>query len=135
MPENLAYALIQLVHNFGAVAVIGVPAFALRAEASADADARLRWLVGAAWAAQIASGAGFGAVSLHYYGQLPDIHGVAVGALYLKIACAVAGLTLIAAAGARARGSSAGRGRLVWRVLLVLGTTALAAAAFLRWFS
>lgn len=134
-PENLAYALTQLVHNFGAVAVIGIPAFALRAGASSGTEARLAWIVGAAWAVQIASGAGFGAVSLYYYGQLPDIHGVAVAALYVKIACAVTGLAGAVGFRTRADGWSEARRRLAWHALLVLGATALAAAAFLRWFS
>lgn len=135
LPENLAYALTQLLHNFGAVAVVGAPAFALGAGATLATERRLARFLGAGWALQIASGAGFGAVSYYYYGLLPDIHGIAVAALYLKIACAVAGLA--AALGLRACADrwSAARRRLAWRVLFLLGAVALAAAAFLRWFS
>ncbi len=90
--ENLAYAGVQLVHNFGAVAVVGgAAAGRWLAPGDAGAHRRLAWLVLAGWAAQAASGALFGAVSLYYYGALPDIHGVAVAALRIKVAAAVVG--------------------------------------------
>ena len=134
-PENLAYALTQLVHNFGAVAVVGAPAYALGTGGALATELRLARLVAAGWALQIASGAGFGAVSYYYYGLLPDIHGIALAALYVKIACAAAGLVLALGFRARAAPWSETRRRRAWRALLALGSAALAAAAFLRWFS
>ncbi len=95
MLENLAYALTQVLHNFGAVVVVGGAAAALWAPALPYiSEKRLRRLVGIGWAVQIASGAGFGAVSYYFYGRLPDIHGVAVAALAIKVTCAVSGLGL-----------------------------------------
>lgn len=135
-PENLAYALTQLLHNFGAAAVVGGAAFALWAPAGPPGrEARIASFVVLGWAVQIASGAGFGAVSHYYYGQLPEIRGVAFAALATKVACAAAGVTLaiLLRAGA-ARWSGPARTRC-WRALLALAATALAAAAFLRWFS
>lgn len=135
-PENLAYALTQVVHNFGAVAVVGGAGAALWSPvATKDRHRALAGLVAIGWAMQIASGAAFGAVSYAAYGRLPDIHGAALGALYLKIACAAAGLAL--AMRVRARSASFEELRLgrAWRALVALGATALAAAAFLRWFS
>ncbi|MGH7478744.1 MAG: hypothetical protein ACREJ8_04035 [Candidatus Methylomirabilales bacterium] len=75
---------------------------------------------------------GFGAVSLYYYGQLPDIHGVALAALGVKVGCALFGVVLGLAF---LRGRWSGRkGSLVWTTQTVLGLIALTAAAFLRWY-
>jgi hypothetical protein len=134
--ENLAYALTQVLHNFGAVAVVGGPAFALWLPALPPARERaLAWLVALGWAVQIASGTGFGAVSYYYYGQLPDIHGIAVVALTIKIACAAAGITLATMRLLREERWNEARRKFTWRALAALGATALFAAAFLRWFS
>ncbi|MBI4196142.1 MAG: hypothetical protein HY526_13810 [Betaproteobacteria bacterium] len=134
--ENFAYALVQLLHNFGAVAVVGGAAAALRAaDPSIRRNAHLARLMGFAWGLQIASGAGFGAVSYWYYGRLPDIHGVAVFALGTKISCAVAGLALSLLVGLRGQALNEAQIALAWRALAAFGVVALAAAAFLRWFS
>lgn len=134
--ENLAYALVQVVHNFGAVAVVGGALAALwPAPRETRVQRRLAWLVLAGWAAQAVSGALFGAVSFHYYSAFPDIHGVAVAALRIKVACAASGFALAALFLLRAaRWSDAAR-RRVWQALAALAVIALGAAAFLRWFS
>ena len=137
MLENLAYALTQVLHNFGAVVVVGGAAAALWARPALPyaREKRLVRLVGAGWAVQIASGAGFGAVSYYFYGRLPDIHGVAVAALATKVACAAGGLALALLSLSRSERWNEKRRRLLWRALALLAATALAAAAFLRWFS
>ena len=136
MPENLAYALTQVLHNFGAAAVVGGAAFALWAPGRSPPDAkRLARLVSLGWALQIASGAGFGAVSYYYYGRLPEIHAVALAALATKVTCAAGGLALALALQLRGERWNETRRKVCWRVLAVLAATALAAAAFLRWFS
>jgi hypothetical protein len=136
IPESLAYALTQLLHNFGAVAVVSGAVFALWARSLPSArEHRLAQLVSVAWAVQIASGAGFGAVSYYYYGRLPEIYGVAVAALAIKIACAGAGLALAFLLQGRVMRWNDTRRHLTWRALGLLAATALAAAAFLRWFS
>ncbi|MCL4185240.1 MAG: hypothetical protein KJ011_17525 [Burkholderiaceae bacterium] len=134
--ENLAYALVQVVHNFGAAAVVGGALAALwPVPHEPGLQRRLAWLVLAGWAAQAVSGALFGAVSFHYYGAFPDIHGVAVAALRIKVACAATGFALAALFLLRAaRWSDAARHRL-WQALSALAAIALGAAAFLRWFS
>ena len=134
--QNLAYALVQLVHNFGAVAVVG-GAFAARWLAR-DAPAmqrRLAWLVLGGWLAQAASGAGFGAISYHFYGQFPDIHAIAHTALLIKLACAASGVLLAAAYLRRAADWPPTRRAAIWKTLIALAATALSAAAFLRWFA
>ena len=135
-PQNLAYALVQLVHNFGAVAVVGgaVAARWLARDAPA-AQHRLAWLVLGGWLAQAASGAGFGAGSYHFYGRCPDIHAIARVALLLKMACAAGSILLAAGYLRRAADWLPARRGTVWTLLLALGVTALASAAFLRWFA
>lgn len=134
--QNLAYALVQVVHNFGAVAVTGGAAAALLPlHAGAVVPRWLGGVVLAGWAMQIASGAGFGAISYAWYDKLPDIHGVAVTALGIKMVCAASGVMLAGACLRYAAGWSAARCRKAWTGLLALSATALSAAAFLRWFS
>lgn len=130
--QNLAYALTQIVHNFGAVAVVGGAACAL-AWRQAEVQRTLAWLVLAGWVVQAASGATFGAISFAFYGKFPDIHGIAVAALIVKIVCAVSGFSLAALQlFAHFPEKSI---RLAWFALCVLGVLALTSAAVLRWFS
>ena len=134
--QNLAYALVQLAHNFGAVAVTGgaVAAWMIHRRDAAPPTA-LVWLVFAGWTLQAASGAGFGLISFAYYGKFPDLHGVAIVALVVKLSCATAGLVLSMLLLKFAGGWSAARRRDIWSALVGLAATALSAAAFLRWFA
>lgn len=134
--ENLDYSIVQVIHNFGAAAVVGGAVFALFPVAqTASVQRKLAWLVGSAWAAQALSGMGFAAVSYYFYEKLPDIHGIALAALLIKILCAVCGFSLVAVYLRDAAGWTAGKCRIAWQLLIALGVTALTAAAFLRWFS
>lgn len=134
--ENLVYALVQFVHNFGAMAVTAAPLAALWPQRAApQARATLLRLLVVAWIVQIASGVSFGMTSLHYYGALPDLSAVARSALVVKVLCAASGLALAVALllrGARWSAPAQDRG---WHSLAGLGATALTAAAVLRWFS
>lgn len=134
--QNLAYALNQVAHNFGAAAVVGGAVLARWPLRHDPAGLRqFAWLILAGWLVQGGSGLTFGAISYAYYGQFPDIHGIAIAALVLKIVCAVLGI-LLAAAFLR-YGANWTRERIdsAWHGLTMLAATALAAAAFLRWFS
>lgn len=134
--QNLSYAAVQLVHNFGAVAVVGSAIYALGPGSKlAGVHKPLAWIMLGGWAAQAASGAAFGGVSWFYYGRFPDIHGIAVGALLIKLACAAAGILLVTAYLHRGGGWAERARQAIWRALAVLAVTALTAAAFLRWFS
>jgi len=134
--QNLAYALTQVIHNFGAVTVVGGAAAALwLAPRQPVLERSLAWLVALAWAAQIASGVGLGAISFYYYGRFPDISGIATAALAIKITSAVIGLFLAVLYLWRAARWPDATCRRIWRVLTGLGVIALTAAAFLRWFS
>lgn len=132
--ENLAYALTQVVHNFGAAAVLGGAVFALWPAFRPEAARGFAWLILFAWGAQIASGALFGITSLYYYGEMPDLGRIAIVALTVKVVAAAAGFLL--AAGYLVRvGAWGGCGRCVFQGLAALAVVALTAAAFLRWFS
>jgi len=134
--QNLIYALNQVIHNFGAAAIVGFATYGLVRRTDRILIQRAAFLgLVIGWAAQGISGAIFGITSLSFYGSLPDIHGVAVDALIIKMICVVAGF-IVAFIGYR---KSTGEGqRAQFSLLLisfVLGATALSAAAFLRWFS
>jgi hypothetical protein len=136
-PQDLAYALNQVVHNFGAVAVTAGAAGGrwLHLVVSRQGRRRCAWVTLGGWAAQGASGAAFGAISYAGFGQLPDIHGIAVVALSVKIACAVAGFALSGLYLARDAVWTEEKRQLAWTALLAFGAVALCAAAFLRWFA
>lgn len=134
--QNLAYALTQVAHNFGAAAVVGGAVLA-RWPVRQDAATLhpLAWLILSGWVLQGASGTAFGAISYAYYGQFPDIHGIAVAALALKVICAAVGFVLAAAYLRYGSSWTDERVEAAWHGLMALAATALAAAAFLRWFS
>lgn len=130
------YALIQVVHNFGAAAVIGLTFFSLlQRPAEAAAQRRIFIAIGIAWAVQGASGAAFGIATWSFYGKLPDIHGVALAALGIKVTCVVSGLALIILLLRRYAQHRSVVPLVSSAVLFTLGVTALSGAAFLRWFS
>lgn len=133
--ENLAYALVQVVHNFGAAAVVGGPAFALWPVSRLEYGRAFARLIVVAWGAQIASGGLFGATSLYYYGETPDLGSIAMAALAVKVTAAVAGFVLAALFLLRGRGWDRASVKRTFRSLGTLGIVALTAAAFLRWFS
>jgi hypothetical protein len=132
---NFLYTCVQLVHNFGAVTVVGSPAVALwLGNDHAATQRRLVWLMAIGWAAQGASGAGFGITSLYLKGHIPDVTGIALAALVIKIACALTGFVL-AAVSLRAGSNWSSRSQFRLRqIMLGLAVTALSAAAVLRWY-
>lgn len=134
-PENLAYALTQVVHNFGAAAVLGGAVFALWPAPRLQDGRTFAWLILGAWSAQIVSGGLFGATSLYFYGETPDLSTIAMIALGIKVAAAITGFLLAAAYLARGRTWNRVSVTRSFQGLAALAATALTAAAFLRWFS
>jgi len=132
--QNFAYSVVQIVHNFGAVAAVG-GSFAAVVNASSDARNKLAWLTLAGWGTQAVSGAAFGVVSFFIYHRLPDIAGVAVIALVIKILCAATGFLLVAVYLFRGSSWTERKQSRVWYSSSMLAAVALSAAAFLRWFS
>jgi len=134
--ENLFYALTQLVHNFGAVAVVGGALVALKVQVdNLDLKRKLTGLVLIGWGAQAFSGLMFGAVSFYFYGETPDLHLTAQIAFAIKLACAASGISLALFYIKSAKTWNNKRRHIALYGLTGLGATALTAAAFLRWFS
>ena len=132
--QNLAYAVVQLGHNFGAVAVVGGSFAALKFR-GVETRKIFAWLALSGWATQAVSGAAFGAVSYYFYHQFPDISGIAVMALAIKMLCAAMGILLLATYLFRSSVWTEEKMNIVWIISSILAATALSAAAFLRWFS
>ncbi|MBW8305565.1 MAG: hypothetical protein K0M46_01660 [Thiobacillus sp.] len=133
--ENLAYALTQVVHNFGAAAVLGGAVFVLWPASRLQDGRTFAWLILVAWGAQIISGGLFGLTSFYYYGETPDLSHVAMTALGVKVVAAITGFLLAAFYLARGKHWSSTDVKRSFQALAALGATALTAAAFLRWFS
>ena len=133
--ENLAYSGVQLAHNFGAVAVVGSSAAATWLVSDSTAQRRLARLMALGWVVQGLTGAGFGATSYYFYGKFPDIKGIAIAALVIKILSAITGLFLVLHYLAKSSAWDEVLRHARWRVLFWLAATPLAAAAVLRWFS
>lgn len=132
--QNLSYATIQVVHNFGAVAVVAGSLLALKWRERAMRR-KLAQLVLVGWLTQAASGATFGMTTYYYYRELPDISGIATYALGIKMICATLGILMLAAYLLRGEGWKEQRLDRLWMTSSALAVTALSSAAFLRWFS
>ena len=135
--QNAFYAIVQVIHNFGPIAVASGIVLSLINPNNHSPQLRnkLAWITLMGWGIQGLSGASFGAVSFYYHGQFPDIHGLALISLFVKIACTAIGFFLAIfyiRYGAKWRESSR---KLSWKIMAILFTIALTAAATLRWFS
>lgn len=135
MPENLAYALVQIAHNFGAAAVVGGTLFWLWPQPQTDHARNFAWIILAGWSVQIASGILFGITSLHYYGETPDLSATAMTALVIKVCSAATGFLLGAWYLARGKDWDSLQTKRLFRIQAGLAVLALTAAALLRWFS
>lgn len=131
--QNLAYSVVQVIHNFGAAATMGGSFAAMRAPA--EMHRKLAWIVFAGWTTQAISGPAFGMVSYYFDHQFPDIGGIATAALMMKIFCVVIGFLLVASWLRPCLGCRERIEDWIWSASTALAATALTAAAFLRWFS
>jgi hypothetical protein len=133
--ENLIYTWVQIVHNFGAVAVVDSPAAALcLSRENLLVRHKLAWLMVLGWLAQGASGIGFALTSYTMKGALPEVTGIALGALVLKVACTFIGTVLTGFYLATRLRWSATQEYRMWQMMFVMTITAITAAAFLRWY-
>jgi hypothetical protein len=133
--ENLIYTWVQILHNFGAVAVVGSPAAAIWLPGENRVIRyKLAWLMLLGWLAQGASGIAFALTSYTMKGALPEVTGIALGALVLKVGCTFIGTVLTGVyLATRWRWSGAHEHRM-WQLMLLMTITAITAAAFLRWY-
>jgi hypothetical protein len=74
-------------------------------------------------------------LSYSFYGHLPDIAGIAVDALIIKMLCAASGFFLCLVYIRTCDNWSSGTRNAAWLALSLFALTALTSAAFLRWFS
>lgn len=132
---NLIYALLQVVHNFGAAAVVGGPIAAYwLARGNYPLQRRLAWLVVCGAIVQIGSGIGFGLTSYFLKGHVPELEGVALIALVVKIFCVISSFAVMLGYVIFAKQSTLYRQRNAWFSAAMLGSIAFSAAAFLRWY-
>ncbi|MFZ2162599.1 MAG: hypothetical protein WAW02_10310 [Sideroxyarcus sp.] len=132
--QNLIYAVIQVVHNYGAIAVVGgsLMGFWLHEKSTRK---KLAFLTLLGWMTQVASGATFGMATFYYHHQLPDISGIAIVALGIKMLCATLGILILAIYLWRSEHWAEQGRNTVWITSSTLAISALSSAAFLRWFS
>lgn len=135
--QNYFYTFVQFFHNFGAVAVVASAVLSCFQPFchSFPLLRKLAWVLLIGWVIQGVSGAGFGAVSYYYHRRFPDIHGIALGALLLKMFCTALGVLLAGLYLRREAHWSERIKKLSWRGMLLMASVSLSAAAFLRWFS
>ncbi len=132
--QNLSYSVIQIVHNFGALATVGGSIIATQVRVD-DFRRKLAHLALIGWVTQAASGATFGMVTYHYYNQFPDISGLAMDALGIKMGCATLGILLLTTYLYQDKRWTEIDKNKAWITSTILSITAFSAAAFLRWFS
>lgn len=132
--QNLTYSVIQVAHNFGAVATVS-GSFSALAFRGVDTRKKLAKITLGGWCVQAASGAAFGGTSYYFYHQLPDIGGIATDALVIKMSCVAAGILLLATYLLKSGSWSVAKINGAWHASSTLAVIALASAAFLRWFS
>jgi hypothetical protein len=87
------------------------------------------------WVTQAASGATFGMVTYHFYSQFPDISGLAMDALGIKMGCATLGILLLTTYLWQGHRWTELDKNKAWISSSILSITAFSAASFLRWFS
>lgn len=134
--ENLAYTIVQVVHNFGAVAVAGGSIFALfPITQHTNVQRQLALIVGAGWLVQGMSGLGFAVTSYYFYNTFPELDRSAQAALFIKIICATSGLIVATKIYRRLVDQPFRSRKADWGFLVVFGATSLICAAILRWYS
>ena len=132
--QSFLYALIQSIHNIGAVVIVGVGAYGLFF-AHQNTRRVLAVVQALGWSIQGLTGAAFGATTFYFYHQLPDIHGVAILALLIKISCVVSGFVTSALYVLLCSRLSPAISKFAWSMMFGLGVIAISSAAFLRWYS
>lgn len=132
--QNASYAVAQLAHNFGSVAVVGGSIAALLLM-NAEVRKKMAWLVLVGWGLQAISGAFFGLISYTFDQQFPDISGIAKVSLLTKMICTATGFILLLIYILRDKRWAEGERDRVWFSSSALAVVAMSSAAILRWFS
>jgi hypothetical protein len=134
--ETFLYTLVQLVHNFGAAAVAGSPVAALWfGRENKIALQKITWLMTLGWVIQGATGVGFAITSYTMDGAIRHVDGIAFVALALKVACTFVGAVVAGSYLITGSHWSAPNQLRMWKLMVIMTLSALAAAAVLRWYS
>ena len=132
--ENLLYTCVQIAHLFGAVAVVGSPIAGWWLENRKLVVRGLAFVALLGWLVQGASGIGFAATSYFLKGALPEVTGIALGALLVKVLATVFGSTAAALIWRKGPNWQSRSKIMLWQSLVIVAFAALMAAAFLRWY-
>jgi hypothetical protein len=132
--ENLIYTWIQIAHNFGAVAVVGSPAMGWWLERKNIAANRLALVALLGFFVQGATGIGFAITSYSLKGAVPEVAGIALAALLVKVSATVIGFLAAAILWKKSPQWLVRRKILIWQIMLVFSIAALMGAAVLRWY-
>lgn len=132
--QNLSYSIVQIGHNLGAVLTVGGSIAGIKSR-DVYVEKKLAWATLAGWGVQAVSGTLFGATSFYFYHHFPDISGIALNALIIKMICTTVSLILLTTYLIKSEKWSNRQRFSSWIASLAFAITALSAAAFLRWFS
>lgn len=146
--SDFLYSCVQLVHNIGAAAVVGSPAVAwwlTRANqkpeglfgnplAIVSVLHKLAWFTAIAWITQVLSGVGFAATTYFLKHELPELTGIGLTALGIKITCALISIAFVICYLKASSHWPVQTKVKVWQLLFMFGLAALISAAFLRWY-
>lgn len=132
--QNMSYSVVQVVHNLGAVLAVGGSLSAVVLKKVED-QKKLAWIALTGWGVQGLSGATFGVVSYFFYHRFPEIAGIAVYALVIKIICTAVAVVLLLSNLIKGPDWPNGKKNYVMMTSFMLAIIALSAAAILRWFS
>jgi len=133
--ENLSYAIVQSLHNLGAVGVVAAPAMVLlllRLKVVCDLKPMIYIAIASA-VMQLLSGVGFAFISQFFLGQIPQVDGIAFGALVIKVTGVVLSVCIYSTMLMSKKPKLRTSGR-AWVVLLIFSFIPLIGAAFLRWY-
>ncbi len=133
--ENLSYAVVQVIHNVGAIMFVAVPFIRLMIlQRDIQHNATLLIILAIIGGSlQLLSGAGFAFVSHFFHGQIPEIEGIAFNALVIKISCVVISIGIYLYL-IKSQDKISSLTQAIWRLLGVLAIIPLISAAFLRWY-
>jgi hypothetical protein len=132
--ENLTYTIVQILHNFGAVTVVGSPIAGWWLERKNLAVHRLTLLALLGWMAQGATGIGFALTSYTFKGAIPEVTGIALAALLIKVFATLIGFVAAILIFKKGRQWQSRTRIRTWQSMLFLSLSALTAAGFLRWY-
>ncbi|MDH5229895.1 MAG: hypothetical protein OEZ58_04225 [Gammaproteobacteria bacterium] len=134
--ENLLFALLQMLHNVGAVSVSACPLvilYLIQRRLIFNIRKILTFTL-LMWLVQLFTGIGFGITSYQLYGHVPDLESFAKLALILKISCLLISIMGYSFLLFKTQTEILLNAPMTWQALSLLGLIPLLSAAVLRWY-